>query len=65
MGAGVDLPLRPGKLQIIALLTGRAEVGNRQATVALAPGQFCLLPASLAAVALRTETPATFLRVEL
>jgi mannose-6-phosphate isomerase len=65
VGAGVDLPLRPGKLQIIALLTGRVEVGNGQETVALALGQFCLLPASLAAVALRTETPATFLRVEL
>jgi mannose-6-phosphate isomerase len=63
--AGVNVPLRPGKLQIIALLTGRVEVCNGQATVALAPGQFCLVPASLAAVALRTETPATYLRVEL
>ena len=64
-GAGVNLPLRPGKLQLIALLTGRVEVGNDLATVALAPGRFCLVPASLAAVACSTETPATYLRVEL
>ena len=64
-GAGVPVPLPPGKLQIIALLTGRVEIGRDQATVALAPGQFCLLPASLAAVTLRTETAATFLRIEL
>ena len=63
-GAGADVPLRPGKLQIIALLAGRVQVGGGQATVALAPGQFCLLPASLAAT-LRMEEPTTFLRIEL
>ena len=64
-GAGVDAPLRPGKMHIIAVLTGQMQVGSRQATVALVPGQFCLVPASLASAALRTETPATFLRIEL
>ena len=63
-GAGVDLPFQPGKLQIIALLTGRGQAIGGQVTVALAPGQFCLLPASLLAT-LRIEEPATFLRVEL
>ena len=63
-GAGADVPLRPRKLQIIALLAGRVQVGGGQAAVALAPGQFCLLPASLA-VRLRMEEAATFLRIEL
>ena len=64
-GAGANVPLRPGKMQIIAVLTGQMQVGSGQATVALVPGQFCLVPASLASSVLRTETPAIFLRVEL
>jgi mannose-6-phosphate isomerase len=62
-GAGVDVPLRPGKMQIIGLLTGRVQVGGGQATADLAPGQFCLLPASLTAT-LRVEEPASFLRIK-
>jgi mannose-6-phosphate isomerase len=62
--AGASVPLRPGKMQIIALLAGQVQVCSGEATVALAPGQFCLVPASLAQTALRAETPATFLRVE-
>ena len=62
-GAGVDVPLRPGKMQIIGLLTGRVQVGGGQATADLTPGQFCLLPASLTAT-LRVEEPASFLRIE-
>ena len=61
-GSGVDVPLRPGKMQIIGLLTGRVQVGGGQTTVDLAPGQFCLLPASLTAT-LRVEEPASFLRI--
>jgi mannose-6-phosphate isomerase len=63
-GAGVDVPLRTGKLQIIALLAGHVQVSGGPVTVALAPGQSCLLPASLAA-SVRVEDPTTFLRVEL
>jgi mannose-6-phosphate isomerase len=62
--ARAHVQLRPGKMQIIALLTGQMQVCSGEATVTLAPGQFCLVPASIAHVALRTETPATFLRVE-
>jgi mannose-6-phosphate isomerase len=58
------VPLPPGRMQIIALLTGQVQVCSGEATVALAPGQFCLVPASLAQAELRTETPAAFLRVE-
>ena len=63
-GAGASVPLGPGKMQVIALLAGRAQVGDGLATLALAAGQFCLVPASLAEVTVRAETTATFLRVE-
>ena len=64
VSAGANVPLRPAKMQIIALLTGSVQVGEGQGSVALSAGQFCLVPASLAQVTLRAETPATFLRVE-
>jgi mannose-6-phosphate isomerase len=63
-GASTSVPLLPNKMQIIALLAGRAQVSNGHESVPLAPGQFCLVPASLAQVALRAETPVTFLRVQ-
>jgi mannose-6-phosphate isomerase len=61
---GASVPLRPNKMQIIALLAGRVQVGSGQKTLVLTPGQFCLVPATLTQVVLRAETPATFLRVE-
>lgn len=36
-----------GKCQVVALLTGAAEVTDGATTVALSPGQFCIIPASL------------------
>jgi mannose-6-phosphate isomerase len=62
--AGAKVPLRPNKLQIIALVAGQVEVREGQEVLHLTPGQFCLVPASLAQVVLRAGTPATFLRVE-
>jgi mannose-6-phosphate isomerase len=62
--AGASVPLRPNKMQIIGLVAGQVEVREGQGTLALAPGQFCLVPASLAQVVLRAKTPAIFLRVE-
>jgi mannose-6-phosphate isomerase len=62
--AGASVPLQPGKMQIIALLGGRLRVGDGAGALALGAGQFCLVPASLAQVALRPETPASYLRVE-
>ena len=62
--AGAIVPLRPNKMQIIALLAGQVEVDDGMGALKLAAGQFCLVPASLAQVTLRVETPATFLRVE-
>ena len=64
VSAGVDVPLKPNKMQIIALLMGQAQVGNGHAALAIASGQFCLVPACLAAVSLRAAAPASFLRIE-
>jgi len=61
---GASIPLSPNRMQIVALLTGRLRIAGGQESLALAPGQFCLVPASLTQVVLRAETPATFLRVE-
>ena len=60
----VTVPLRPNKMQIVALLAGRVHFISGQEKLILTPGQFCLVPASLAQAVLRAETPATFLRVE-
>jgi mannose-6-phosphate isomerase class I len=51
-------------MQIIALLAGGIQVDDGTGTLALAAGQFCLVPASLAQVTLRVETATAFLRVE-
>ena len=63
-GAGASVPLRPNKMQIIALVAGRVQVCHGVGGVTLAAGQFCLVPASLAQVTVRAETAATFLRIE-
>ena len=62
--AGASLPLRPNKMQIISPVAGWMEVCEGQGILPLAPGQFCLVPASLAQVVLRAKTTAIFLRVE-
>jgi mannose-6-phosphate isomerase len=62
--AGVEVALPPDKMQIIGLLEGEAKLWGGGATLALVPGQFGLLPASLEQMVLRAETRVTFLRVE-
>ena len=62
--AGASVALRPKKMQIIALLAGRVQVGGGAGRLALAPGQFCLVPASVPQADVWVESPATFLRVE-
>ena len=61
---GATLPLQPNRLQIVAVLTGQARVGEPEGTVALSPGQFCLVPACLGEAVFQATTPTTFLRVE-
>ena len=62
--SGATLKLKPGKLQIIASLAGTPRVRCAEECVQLAPGEFCLLPASLAKATIETEGPVQFLRVE-
>ena len=62
--AGTSVPLRPNKMQIVALLAGQVRVDDGTGMLPLAAGQFCLVPASLAQVTLRVATATTFLRVE-
>ncbi|MCX6922335.1 MAG: class I mannose-6-phosphate isomerase [Verrucomicrobia bacterium] len=64
VSAGASVPLRPFKMQIIALLSGSAQVGEAQGSFALSAGQFCLVPASLAQVTVCAKGLVTFLRVE-
>jgi len=61
---GVCVPLAPHKMQIVAVLEGRMHVGDGAEMLTLAAGEFCLVPANLALVRLRTEAQVTFLRVE-
>ncbi len=57
-------PLAPGRAHILGLLNGRLCVRHGQAELWLAPGQFCLVPASLDTVELRAEAAASFLRAD-
>jgi mannose-6-phosphate isomerase len=61
---GAALPLQPKRLQVIAVLTGQARVGEEGATIALSAGQFCLVPACLAQAVVQAATATSFLRVE-
>ncbi len=60
------LLLRSGQLRIIAVIKGAATVlcGSSNSSVELPPGQFCLLPASLKGVEIKTQPQTTFLCVE-
>jgi mannose-6-phosphate isomerase len=62
--AGAPLRLAQGRMHILGVLNGVLSVRNGQASLSLGAGQFCLIPASLPQVELRTETAATFLRIE-
>lgn len=62
--AGVQLPLPPKGMQIIAVLGGAAKVRSRKDTLGLSAGQFCLIPACVEQAALQSEKPLTFLCIE-
>jgi mannose-6-phosphate isomerase len=56
--------LKPGKLQIIAVVSGHIEIRSGPAAVNLPAGQFCLIPASLGKTEIVAKSNATVLRVE-
>jgi len=64
LDAGVPLPLAHGPMRILGVLSGPLSVRDGQTSLSLAAGQFCLIPASLSEVELRTETAVAFLRIE-
>jgi mannose-6-phosphate isomerase len=47
IAAGASATPADGNCQVVALLTGSADVTDEVTTVSLEPGQFCILPASL------------------
>ena len=58
------IDLRPPRLRIVAMISKTLRVVGGGATLAMAPGQFCLIPASLAGVTLEFEAGCSFLVVE-
>jgi mannose-6-phosphate isomerase len=58
------VPLPGGRLQLIAVLRGHIELGAGTMKVALAPGEFCLLPACLENVAMQVVSSAAWLKIE-
>jgi len=61
--AGAPLALAEGCLHVLGVVEGSLSVSDGQTSLSLAAGEFCLIPASLAAVEVETESAATFLRV--
>ncbi len=64
MKTGARLELKPRKLQIIAVVSGRLEIKSGSTSVNLATGQFCLIPACLEQTEISAKSGALFLRVE-
>ena len=56
-----DVP--SGNPVIIGVVEGHLRVSHVSGEIALGPGRFCLIPAGLEQVALKSEEPAKFLRV--
>jgi len=61
--AAETLVFRQRQMRIVAALENKTQVADQTATVELSPGQFCLLPACLDAVEVRTEIGSKFLLI--
>jgi mannose-6-phosphate isomerase len=64
VGGGQSIPLQHHRMQIVAMIAGKAVVESGETSVPLSPGGFCLIPASLSQTTVRTESDSQFLRVE-
>jgi mannose-6-phosphate isomerase len=62
--AGASAETKPHQLQILAVLEGKLRISDGQTQIDLPPGGFCLIPASLVQVSLRSEASASVLRIE-
>ncbi len=56
--------LKSGTLQIVAVVSGQAEIRSGPDAVNLSAGQFCLVPAALKRTEILSHSEATLLRVE-
>jgi mannose-6-phosphate isomerase len=61
---GAGLNLKPRQLQIIAVVRGQLEIKGGSVPVALAAGEFCLVPASLEQTEISAKSETALLRVE-
>jgi mannose-6-phosphate isomerase len=59
-----SLPLKPLKLQIVALISGQVEIKTGPVKMKLSAGQFCLIPANLERVEIIAGAEAELLRIE-
>jgi mannose-6-phosphate isomerase len=64
MTGAENLALEKGTMQILGIVSGEVRVQGGRVEVALGPGQFCLVPASLADTVVRAQGRASLLRVE-
>ncbi len=64
MKSGAGLGLKPRKLQIVSVVSGRLEIKGGSAPVSRTAGQFCLIPACLEQMEISAKTNTTLLRVE-
>ena len=60
--AGATVPLAPGLMQILAVVSGRLAVVFDRDRLILTAGQFCLVPAAIEGVTLHPETECRWLR---
>jgi mannose-6-phosphate isomerase len=63
LSRGEELALPGGRMEIIGLVEGTAQVASPTGSVELSAGQFCLVPASCEGVSVRADNAATFLEV--
>ena len=64
MRAGAGCALAPRRMQIVAVVAGRLTVGERNGSLDLRAGQFCLVPAALEDAEIAAKSDATWLRVD-
>jgi len=64
LGKGAGGQFKTGRLQIVACLTGKLQIHSTGLNVALAPGQFCMLPASLKGTGVEAAEASSLLRAE-
>ncbi len=53
----------PGRMEVVGIVEGKAQVTFQAASIDLAPGQFCLFPAECQAATLHAATPLSLLEI--